>query len=297
MTAHPGPEEGRPPARRPARVPACGRHAWLTSLALHVAGATLLLVQGGPRLTPAPRVVVPLMLPSVVPTSTPRPLPRVPGDLAVRPGATPSPTPTPATHPSPRPTVRPTARPTVRPTARPTARPTSDPEEQQRFAQMRRIPYFATMTDAQLRQQRLPPGLKDWGEVAGVTRELDGLNWRLLPPETGADSSPGPDAAATDALLLAWLSASDTVLVPSPTVEVDPEGHETSTWRSDTAWIQVEHQAGNKAARVRLSPDPLGTEPAGRELEVPWDPDPLVLRRRVVEALRSLASPSPTPGP
>jgi hypothetical protein len=160
---------------------------------------------------------------------------------------------------------------------------------------MRRIPYFAGMTDAQLRQQRLPPGMKAWGEVAGVTQQLDGLNWMMLPPETGPQGAPAPDGAATDSLILRWLTASEALPVPSPTVEAGPDGQESTTWRGEAAWIQVERRSGDERAIVRISPDPLGGEAPVRQLEVVWDPDPLTFRTRVVDALRALASPSPTP--
>jgi hypothetical protein len=192
---------------------------------------------------------------------------------------------------------KPTAKPAAKPTPKPTPRATPDPAEQRRFSQMRRIPYFATMTDAQLRQQRLPPGLKDWGEVAGVTQQLDDIRWLFLPPETGVAGSPAPDAIATDHLIVRWLTASDALPVPSPSVGTDAEGLETTTWQSEEGSIQLARRPGTATAVVRLRPDPLGREPEERRLEVAWDPDPTRFRQLVVEALRALASPPPSASP
>jgi hypothetical protein len=53
------------------------------------------------------------------------------------------------------------------------------------FQVMRSIPYFSTMSDEELREQRIPPGMHSWGEVTVMGKRLDGLNWLFLPPETG----------------------------------------------------------------------------------------------------------------
>lgn len=56
-------------------------------------------------------------------------------------------------------------------------------EEQALFKRLRAVPYFAPMTDEQLRRQPLPPGFKNWQEFLKTNDAMNsGLNWVLVAP-------------------------------------------------------------------------------------------------------------------
>lgn len=72
----------------------------------------------------------------------------------------------------------------AKPTPKPTPRPTEDPNKKV-FDALRRHPEFAGMTDEQIRNTPLPPGMKDWKQVLVMTGKLDELDWTQPPPDTG----------------------------------------------------------------------------------------------------------------
>lgn len=72
----------------------------------------------------------------------------------------------------------------AKPTPRPTPRPSADPNKKL-FDALRQHPQFAGMTDEQIRNTPLPPGMKDWKQVLAMTGKLDELDWTQPPPDTG----------------------------------------------------------------------------------------------------------------
>ncbi|MEB3197618.1 MAG: hypothetical protein VKP62_10490 [Candidatus Sericytochromatia bacterium] len=312
---HPGEQgSGEMGPERPSRAArlrhplAISRRAALGSLVLHGATLLVLTLGGGlPVLKPVP-VVIPVAIVAPQPTPTPRPRPRAQGDLPVRPRHTPAPTPTPTPRPTPmaKPSPRPSATPTPRPTMRPTTLPTppATRREAEQFAKMRRIPYFAKMTDAQLRQFPMPPGLKDWGEVERIGKQLDGLQWLFLPPETGIAAS--PDAHASTALWAPDVPGVSPLPWPSPQVSTDPDGQELWAFQVQDVRFTVLH--AKAAVDVEVRPERAATEtladpaasptfvPAGEAFQVPWQSDLRAQMQGILGAwfLRQQA-PSPSP--
>lgn len=72
----------------------------------------------------------------------------------------------------------------AKPTPRPTPRPSEDPNKKV-FDALRQHAQFAGMTDEQIRNTPLPPGMKDWKQVLAMVGKLDDLDWTQPPPDTG----------------------------------------------------------------------------------------------------------------
>ena len=258
-----------PSARHPRRL-----GAWPIGLSLLTHGVALGAVvaaialqpagkrkQAPPPPTPVPVVIV------TPPAATPKPLPKAPGDLLVKASPTPTPTATPTPKPSPTPTPR--ATPKATPTPRPTPKPTPKvSKEQRQFAQMRKIPYFSKMTDAELRKQKLPPGMKSWDEVMEMGEKLDGLNWLFLPPETGKPPSDAPRSAVPTAASSAVPSA-----MPSPVESVDPEGNHALTFSMEQQVFVVRWKDGDEKAQVSYKPENAPPDEPEKTFEVPYSAD------------------------
>lgn len=262
---------------------------------LHAAVPLLWQLAAGDRvvLQPRPAIQVEIIPVPASPTPTPRPRPRARGDLLVpaSPLPTPALTPTPTPRPSPSatPSPRPSTKPTPAPKRTPTPRPSLAPNEAEKFAKMRRIPYFAKMSDEQLRKMPLPPGLKDWGEVQGLNQQLDGLQWLFLPPETG------PATAAVPSLWDPGVEGFAPVPVPSPIFSTTPEGQRvgqvviaerlfTITHRPEEPDAEVEHQS--VATDIAITVE---------RFRVRWDDDVWVLLQRVIETWQAQQSKAATP--
>ncbi len=71
-----------------------------------------------------------------------------------------------------------------KPQATPTPKPTPDPMEA-KLAELRKHPYFKDWPEEKLRNLQLPPGMKTWDELAKMTTQLDGLDWKGAPPNLG----------------------------------------------------------------------------------------------------------------
>lgn len=69
-----------------------------------------------------------------------------------------------------------------KPTPKPS--PTPDPMEA-KLAELRKHPYFKDWPEEKLRNLQLPPGMTSWDELAKMTAQLDGLDWKGPPPELG----------------------------------------------------------------------------------------------------------------
>jgi hypothetical protein len=55
--------------------------------------------------------------------------------------------------------------------------------EAARFKLMRTMPFYAHMSDAELRRQKLPPGFKRWEDVAAMNQQLQGYQAPRPTPE------------------------------------------------------------------------------------------------------------------
>lgn len=99
-------------------------------------------------------------------------------------GTVPIPRPTPAATPKPKPTQAPKV--AAKPTPKPS--PSEDPQKKI-FDELRKYKEYTGMTDEQIRKLPLPPGMKSWGEVLAMTRNLDRLNWSSMPPDLGSKSA------------------------------------------------------------------------------------------------------------
>lgn len=99
------------------------------------------------------------------------------------------------TVPIPRRTAAPTPRPAPTPkppkvAARPTPKPSpSEHPEKRIFDELRKYKEYTGMTDEQIRNMPLPPGMKSWGDVLAMTQSLDRLNWSSMPPQLGSQSA------------------------------------------------------------------------------------------------------------
>lgn len=69
-----------------------------------------------------------------------------------------------------------------KPTPKPSATP--DPLEA-KLAELRKHPYFKDWPEEKLRDLKLPPGMTSWDELAKMTAQLDGLDWKGAPPQLG----------------------------------------------------------------------------------------------------------------
>lgn len=70
----------------------------------------------------------------------------------------------------------------VSPTPKPS--PTPDPIAA-KIAELRKHPYFKDWPEEKLRNLQLPPGMSSWDELAKMTAQLDGLDWKAPPPKLG----------------------------------------------------------------------------------------------------------------
>ncbi|MNR89422.1 hypothetical protein D3C72_203880 [compost metagenome] len=77
---------------------------------------------------------------------------------------------------------KPQAPPTPKPSPTPAATP--DPMEA-KLAELRKHPYFKDWPEEKLRNLQLPHGMKSWDELAKMTAQLDGLDWKGAPPALG----------------------------------------------------------------------------------------------------------------
>lgn len=68
------------------------------------------------------------------------------------------------------------------PTPKPAATP--DPLEA-KLTELRKHPYFKDWPEEKLRNLQLPPGMTSWDELAKMTAQLDGLDWKGPPPDLG----------------------------------------------------------------------------------------------------------------
>jgi len=75
-------------------------------------------------------------------------------------------------------------KPQATPAPKPTPKPTPDPLEA-KLAELRKHPYFKDWPEEKLRNLQLPPGMTSWDELAKMTAQLDGLDWKGPPPELG----------------------------------------------------------------------------------------------------------------
>lgn len=229
--------------------------------------------------------------PGPIPTITPR------GDLPVRARQTPTPQPSARTSPKPQVTPTPTKRVTSRPTRRvwatpiPSIRPVVpavNEAERAEFQVMRSIPYFARMSDDELRQQRIPPGMRSWQEVVLMGKRLDALNWLFLPPETvrRSDVSPAPASPLPSNLIPEnW---------PSPIASRDPDGSETVRFAVTEGWLVARWQAG--ASVVTVSLEIANADTPRVVYEVPLGEDVTQLAEAIARGyLQAITSPAPTP--
>ncbi len=92
-----------------------------------------------------------------------------------------------AKRPDPKPQA---AKVAAKPAPKPTPRPTEDPNKKI-FDALRKHPQFAGMTDEQIRNMPLPPGMKDWKQVLAMTGKLDELDWTQAPPDTVTKEATG----------------------------------------------------------------------------------------------------------
>lgn len=334
--------DAAPAAPPPVGMRVEGRHAPRTfgrrvhtrsfagSLGAHVVLFALLAWAGG--ITPSkrpPAPAIPLTLLSPLPQTTPKPRPKARGDLATRatpaptpsPSPTPKPSPTPMAKPTPKPTAKPTPKPTPRPTPRPTpkptatpkARPTATPAERKKFEQMRRIPYFAKMSEEQLRKQPIPPGFKDWGQVEEMGKKLDGLQWLFLPPETGEQpvpsTAPGgtPTAAPTAQPATPRPTAGTTTPapgasgspspLPSPLIEKTDGGLNVMRFQVETTVFTVTWGETAEKAVVEFKPEDAAEDQPGRTFEVEVDPDLKVFLPEILRVWQEEIEKSPPPSP
>lgn len=287
----------RPPSSRHPRMMRGGPLAAsvLThALVFGLAALATFLPGSKPQKKPPPPAV-PVVVVTPPPTQASPPPRKAEGDLPVR--AKPTPTPQPTATPTPRPTPTPSPRATPTPRPTPKATPTPTPEQRQ-FKTMRQIPYFKDMTDEELRKQKLPPGMTDWSEVIEMGKELDGLNWLFLPPETNKPPAEGePQTAPVPQAR------------PTPYEEVDPDGMHTLVFQQDDQIFTARWQEGDENVVVTYedapppgaspspSPSPEATPDPARTFEVPYVEDRETLIADIltgyIESLFNAPSPSP----
>jgi hypothetical protein len=155
---------------------------------------------------------------------------------------------------------------------------------------MRRIPYFAQMSDEQLRKMPLPPGLKDWGEVQGLNQQLDGLQWLSLPPETGPATTPAPAPSMWDP----GIQGFEPIPVPSPIFSTGPDGARISQVIMAERLFTITHRSGEEDAEVEHQPVATDVEAPTERFRVAWDEDVWVLLQRVIETWQAQQPASPT---
>lgn len=127
-----------------------------------------------------------------------RPMPPMPKEaqvmlveLAKLQEAAPKPAPAPAqgtvAYPKKKKEPKPQATPKPKPqevASKPKPTPTPDPLAA-KLAELRKHPYFKDWPEEKLRNLQLPPGMTSWDELAKMTAQLDGLDWKGAPPELG----------------------------------------------------------------------------------------------------------------
>jgi hypothetical protein len=167
------------------------------SLGLHLAVLVAILIwPASPPPTAPVRAPIRVSLVPVPPKQT-RAVPAVPRQV------TPPQPPKPETAPQPKPVarehvvkspVKTAARPQPlpsRPPAKPTPTPTPTPDK---VAVLRRHPEFQNLTDEQIRQLELPPGLKNWDEFAKLAKDIGMFRGAAPPPPTtNGQEAPGSD--------------------------------------------------------------------------------------------------------
>jgi hypothetical protein len=169
------------------------------SAGLHLAVfITLLLWPASPPQRPTAGAPIKVSIVSVPPKVPVKPKAAAPVPQQQKPPQAPRP----ETAPRPRPVaqrpvvkapVRTAARPVTRPTPpaiRPTPRPTPTPDK---LTVLRRYPEFQTMTDEQIRQLELPPGLKNWDEFAKLAQDIGLFRGAAPPPPTTGGHDAPPD--------------------------------------------------------------------------------------------------------
>lgn len=265
----------RPSARYPRRLGAWPLGASLLTHGL-VVGIVAIALATAPagkkrQAPPPPPPPVPVAILTPPPAATPKPLPPAQGDIPVKatPKPTPKPTPTPMATPRPSPTPAPSATPKATPKPKPTPKPSPTlTKEQKQFKTMRKIPYFAKMSDAELRKQKLPPGMTSWDEVIEMGEKLDGLDWLFLPPETGkapASGAPQPNIPTASPVPSA---------MPSPVESVDPEGNHSLTFAlEDKTTFLVTWKDGDEKATVVYKPENAKPDEPERTFQVPYSAD------------------------
>jgi hypothetical protein len=284
-----------PSARHPRRLGAAPVGMSFLAHGLTVGAVALVLAfqPAGKRKQAPPPVPVPVVIVTPAPASTPKPLPKAVGDLLVKASPTPVPTPSATPTPKPSPSATPKAKPTPKATPKPTPKPTPKvSKEQAQFKQMRKIPYFSKMSDAELRKQKLPPGMKSWDEVMEMGKKLDGLNWLFLPPETGKPPSGAPGANVPTAAPSEVPSA-----MPSPVESVDPEGNHSLTFAMEKTVFLVNWKDGDEKATVLYKPEDAPEDEPQKTFQVPYSADREKFMADIyngyVEALFNPPSPNP----
>ncbi|HEY9721131.1 MAG TPA: hypothetical protein V6D47_03910 [Oscillatoriaceae cyanobacterium] len=240
-----------------------------------------------PHQAPTP---VPILVVTPKPVK-PSPLPSVRGNLPVPAKPTPTPQPSPTPTPTPKPSPSPVSKPTPKPTPKPKLS-----KEQEQFRIMRQIPYFKHMTDAQLRRQKLPPGLKQWSDVAKMDKKLDALPWLAIAPPTGQET---PTPATNAAVPSAVPSPLESVLNGQHTLSFSAQGTEfVATWNDGDKLVNVSAGVAVATSTVSPAPSPAAT------FTVPYTPQRDQLLQAILAAyLQQLfgatgtASPLPSPSP
>ncbi|MEB3283758.1 MAG: hypothetical protein VKN33_00530 [Candidatus Sericytochromatia bacterium] len=144
---------------------------------------------------------------------------------------------------------------------------------------MRKIPYFAQMTDEQLRHIPLPPGIKDWGEIQGLNQQLDSLQWLFLPPETGPAATP----QATPSLL--WNpEVADLAPIPFPSAvfSIGPDEIASGQVIMVDQLFTITHHPGEREAEVSYQPIATDPVPVARHFRVEWNEDILMLLKAIL---------------
>ncbi|HBN09343.1 MAG TPA: hypothetical protein DD435_12080 [Cyanobacteria bacterium UBA8530] len=147
----------------------------------------------------------------------------------------------------------------------------SPPPKDEKVAILKKIPYFAGWTEADLKNLELPPGIKDWNELAAVTAVLDKQNWLGAPPELShqasasqqATDSSDPLAAISD--LLAGFKSEDNLGWKIRTVG---DRNEMAFQYIDMMFI-ARWKEGEPVARVFYFP--FGGKESDKAFEVPVD--------------------------
>lgn len=74
--------------------------------------------------------------------------------------------------------------------ATPAPKPTPTPDPiAAKIAELRKHPYFKDWPEEKLRNLQLPPGMSNWDELAKMTAQLDGLDWKGAPPKLGNETA------------------------------------------------------------------------------------------------------------